>query len=152
MAWIEKRRFKHRPGACWNVPAIGSTVLALLIVLVAFVHARAASASEMNPAAALPEISGAVNWQLHYQPEQQRLTSNGLGFKINLDGWFSDSFGYHLDLSGGVEFEADPSLQGGRCAALGEAYLDASLGPRICEQEDKCSVGGLQTGSTRRTW
>jgi len=128
VAWIEERRFKHRPGACWNVPAIGSTVLALLIVLVAFVcMPRAASASEMNPAAALPEISGAVNWQLHYQPEQQRLTSNGLGFKINLDGWFSDSFGYHLDLSGGVEFEADPSLKAD--AALGEAYLDASLGP-----------------------
>ena len=97
VAWIEKRRFKHRPGACWNVPAIGSTVLALLIVLVAFVcMPRAASASEMNPAAALPEISGSSQLALHYQPEQQRLTSNGLGFKINLDGWFSDSFGFIL--------------------------------------------------------
>ncbi|MDD2201883.1 MAG: hypothetical protein PHQ21_06100 [Firmicutes bacterium] len=119
---------KHRPWACRNVSPIVVAVLALATVLVTcWCMPPVSSASELALAPALPEISGTVHWQLHYEPEQHTVAANGFGLKINLDGSFSDSLGYHLALSGRLEFASPPSPKAD--AALGEAYFDAWLGP-----------------------
>ncbi len=127
VAWMKERRFKYRAWTRRNVPTIAMAVLALSTMLAACVcMPQAASASDLNLAPASPEISGTAHWQSHYQPEPGRVTSNSFGLKISLDGSLSDALCYHLDFRGGVELlpVSSPRAEG----ALGEAYLDASLG------------------------
>lgn len=100
-------------------------VVAGLAVLVAAASIVPAQASAAQFELGVPEFSGSADYQLHYGIDAKGITGDSLKLRLALDGDITGSFSYHIDA--GFNMSSKPELDAE--FKLGEAYVDASIGP-----------------------
>ena len=102
----------------WSLPR---TIAMLIAALLALTGAAAAAV----PIAGAPEFSGSAEYQFHYGFEAKEVTSDWLKLRLALEGDIGARVGYHLDAWASLSTKPEAASK----LKLGEAYLDASLGP-----------------------
>ncbi len=102
----------------WSLPR---TIAMLIAALLALTGAAAAAV----PIAGAPEFSGSAEYQFHYGFEAKEVTGDWLKLRLALEGDIGAWVGYHLDAWASLSTKPEAASK----LKLGEAYLDASLGP-----------------------
>jgi len=97
------------------------TKAALAVAVAVAVALCAAGAT----AAAQPELSGSVGYQMHYGFLSGTVDWDRLQLRLDLDGWLGQVLGYHASVMAYASLLPQPAVG----LALGEAYIDGSLGP-----------------------
>ena len=94
-------------------------------MLIAALLALTGAAAAAVPIAGAPEFSGSAEYQFHYGFEAKEVTGDWLKLRLALEGDIGAWVGYHLDAWASLSTKPEAASK----LELGEAYLDASLGP-----------------------